>query len=84
VKEIMRVCLSDNGKEILMYNGDDLERVVKVTDFAAVGETAKEAAESAFIEDFETRNGRHYMRCMGYEDCAKGMCDVHFEMEGAF
>lgn len=82
VKEVMRVCLSDNGKEFLLYDGDgDLERIVKVTDFAGVGNTAKEVAENAFIENFETEQGRHYRRCLGYEDCQSNMCDEHFAME---
>lgn len=84
--EVMRVCLSENGKEFLLYsdNGETLERVIAVKDFAGVGESAKEAAESAFLDDFADRNGRHYMSCMGYEDCRPGMCDVHYENEGAY
>ena len=74
----MRVCLSDNGKEFLMYDGETLERVIAVMDFAAVAETAKEAAEIAFRDDFAERNGRDYMSCMGYQDCCPGMCDEHY------
>lgn len=78
----MRVCLSDNGKEYFLYDAEgDLERVVSVTDFAGIGEAAKDAAEAAFIENFETENGRFYRRCMGYSDCRPGMCDEHHESE---
>lgn len=86
VKEIMRVCLSDNGKEILMYseNGETLERVYAVRDFAAIAETAREAVESAFQDDYMERNGRHFNNCLGYEDCRAGMCDEHYENEGTY
>lgn len=81
MKEIMRVRLSDNGKAFLLYSedGEYLERVIDVKDFAAVGESAKEAAEIAFREDYAERNGREYMSCMGYQDCCPGMCDEHYE-----
>lgn len=86
MKEIMRVCLSDNGKEFLLYseNGECLERAIAVKDFSAVAESAKEAAEIAFRDDYAERNGRDFMSCMGYEDCAPGMCDEHYENEGAY
>ncbi len=84
MKEIMRVCLSDNGKEFLMYDGDELERVIAVSDLSAVAETAREAARDAFLDDFSVRNGRHYNACMGYEDCTPGMCDEHHAESGAY
>lgn len=82
----MRVCLSENGKEFLLYseNGETLERVIAVTDFAGVAETAREAVRDAFLDDFQARNGRHYNACMGYEDCRAGLCDEHFPSEGAY
>lgn len=82
MKEVMRVCLSDNGKEFFLYDAEgDIERIVAVTDFAGIGQAAKDAAEAAFIENFEMQEGRHYRRCMGYEDCTPDMCDEHFPME---
>lgn len=84
--EVMRVCLSDNGKEFLLYsdNGETLERVIAVKDFAGVGESAKEAAEIAFRDNYAERNGREFMSCMGYQDCRPGLCDEHYENEGAY
>lgn len=80
MQEVMRICLSDNGKEFLLYsdNGETLERVIAVKDFAGVGESAKEAAEIAFRDDYAERNGREFMSCMGYSDCQPGMCDEHY------
>lgn len=76
------MCLSDNGKEFLLYDGEgDLERIVKVTDFAGIGQAAKDASEAAFMEHFEAEQGRFFRRCMGYEDCQPNMCDEHFPME---
>lgn len=86
VKEIMRVCLSDNGKEFMIYtnNGETLDGVIAVTDFAVVGESAERNARDAFLEDFQERNGRDYNTCMGYSDCVAGMCDEHFPNDGAY
>lgn len=80
MQEVMRICLSDNGKEFLLYseNGECLERAIAVKDFAAVGDSAKEAAEMSFRDDFAERNGREYMSCMGYEDCRPDLCDDHY------
>ncbi|AXH49380.1 hypothetical protein HWB76_gp020 [Streptomyces phage Blueeyedbeauty] len=81
MREVMRVCLSEDGTEFLLYseNGETLERVIAVKDFAAVGESAKEAAEIAFRDDYAERNGRDFMSCMGYQDCRPGLCDEHYE-----
>ena len=86
MKEIVRVCLSDNGKEVLMYSedGESLERVHPVREFETIAATVMEAVGSAFQDDFAERNGRHFNTCMGYEDCAPGLCDEHYENEGAY
>jgi len=75
---VMKIVLSVDGKEFLMYSGTgDLERVVPVSDFAEVGKAAKEMAEFEFFEIFEKENERPFRRCMGYEDCTPRLCDEH-------
>lgn len=80
MKEILRMCLSDNGKEFLLYSddGETLERAIGVFDFPAIGEAAREAALYAQRDDFAERNGREYRACMGYEDCTPYLCDDHY------
>lgn len=65
-------------------NGECLERMHNVRDVSAIADTVREAAEVAFLDDYAERNGRHFMSCMGYEDCRPGLCDEHYENEGAY
>jgi hypothetical protein len=85
-REVIRVCLSDNGRELYLYSDDgkSLEAIFSVTDFAGMAEMVKEAAESEYIDDFEARHGVSYMRCPGKGYCAPGECDDHYEDHGSY
>ena len=79
MKEIARVYLSDNGKEFLVYDGEDrLLSVKAIADMTDVVETVGNTLTDALRDDFRERNGRDFNTCMGYSDCRAGMCDEHY------